>query len=439
MSLPPLLHLFRSAPLLIPINGTRFEATTQGLEKLRVADRQIVIGFVPFFALLPPGLTEVYPRNFVADGLERPGCCRPFRCNVYEHRRSLGGHYKLRFGREVDDRSSAGCTARKMGCPFTAFPKFDNRARRQPGAQTGTGCKGGPHVLYRCGDIRLEEKGFFGLRLFGDLDTCLSRKRQRKKRKDWKDFHTSWLTVQVNHSQNENATSFGSGTRNVGAPNGEMARQSQTRQRLIESALYLFWERGFAGTSMSDLLGRAEVNSGSFYHFFDSKEALLKAVLKLYLEALGPQIVRPAHALTSDPIERIFAILAGYRERILRTNCQYGCPLGRLALEIDPENRPAHALIAENFRGWIAAVRDCLEEAKDRILEGTDLDALATYVLVSMEGGVMLSRSYASVDPFDMAVKQLRIHFELLAPSAGLNRRRGTTKAVKKQRQEASA
>jgi TetR/AcrR family transcriptional repressor of nem operon len=201
-----------------------------------------------------------------------------------------------------------------------------------------------------------------------------------------------------------------------------MAKQSKTRQRLLDAALYLFWERGFASTSMSDLLSQADVNSGSFYHFFDSKEALLEAVLELYLEALGPQIVAPAQALTSDPIERIFAILAGYRERILKTNCHYGCPLGRLALEIDPENRPAHALIAENFRAWIGAVRDCLEQAKDRLVEGTDLESLATYVLVVMEGGVMLSRSYGTVGPFDLAVRQLRTHFELLTTSSGLGK-----------------
>ncbi|HEX4771580.1 MAG TPA: TetR/AcrR family transcriptional regulator, partial [Bryobacteraceae bacterium] len=173
------------------------------------------------------------------------------------------------------------------------------------------------------------------------------------------------------------------------------AKQSTlpTRERLIRSALFLFWERGFAGTSMADLLGHANVNSGSFYHFFESKEALLKAVLEEYLEGLAPQIVEPAFQKTRDPIERTFAILAGYRDRILMTNHQYGCPLGRLALEIDPENRPAHALIAQNFRGWIGAVRNCLEEAKDRLRADTNLDALATYVLATMEGGVMLSRS----------------------------------------------
>lgn len=194
-----------------------------------------------------------------------------------------------------------------------------------------------------------------------------------------------------------------------------MSRNNKsTRDRLIESARFLFWERGFAGTSMSELLAHAEVNSGSFYHFFDSKEALLRAVLEGYLQLLRPMVVDPAFARVSAPVERIFAILAGYRERILATGCQYGCPLGRLALEIDPENAPAHQLIAHNFQGWIEAIRECLDAMKPALPADTDLDALATYVLVVMEGGVMLSRSYRSVEPFDRAVAQLREHFRLL-------------------------
>src|SRR5580658_2651550 len=197
-----------------------------------------------------------------------------------------------------------------------------------------------------------------------------------------------------------------------------MQRPSATRDRLIESARYLFWERGFAGTSMADLLSHAGVNSGSFYHFFESKEALLRAVLDTYLGGLRPMVVDPAFAQTAEPVERIFAILAGYRERILQTECQYGCPLGRLALEIDPENRPAHKLIAENFQGWIAAVRECIDQFKDRLPASTDPEALATYVLAVMEGGVMLSRSYRSVEPFDRSVAQLREHFRMLLESS---------------------
>ena len=187
-----------------------------------------------------------------------------------------------------------------------------------------------------------------------------------------------------------------------------------TRDRLVNSAVFLFWDRGFAGTSMSDLLTLSEVNSGSFYHFFESKEALLREVLDWYIRGLRPYIAEPAFQADDDPIARIFAILAGYRERILQTKFRYGCPIGRLALEIDPENQPAHQLIATNFKNWVGVIRECLDEVKHRLPRGTDLDALATYVLVVMEGGVMLSRSYGSVEPFDRAVSQLREHFRLL-------------------------
>lgn len=201
-----------------------------------------------------------------------------------------------------------------------------------------------------------------------------------------------------------------------------MSKSTATRDRLIESALYLFWERGFAGTSMADLLAHADVNSGSFYHFFESKEALLRAVLETYLQALRPMIVDPAFARSREPVARIFAILEGYRGRILQTDCRYGCPLGRLALEIDPENRPAHQLIAQNFAGWIGAVRECVNELD--LPRSTDREALATYVLAVMEGGVMLSRSYGSVEPFDRAVSQLREHFRLLLAASKPARKR---------------
>src|SRR5271170_2030600 len=67
-----------------------------------------------------------------------------------------------------------------------------------------------------------------------------------------------------------------------------------TRERLIFAAIELFWEKGYANTSMSDLLTRANANSGSFYHFFPSKEDLLIAVLDRYLILLHPAMLGPA-------------------------------------------------------------------------------------------------------------------------------------------------
>ena len=195
------------------------------------------------------------------------------------------------------------------------------------------------------------------------------------------------------------------------------SKTTQTRERIIEAARYLFWERGYGAASVSDILSRAEANSGSFYHFFDSKEALLRVVLETYLDGLEPAIVGPARASATDPIERIFAILAGYRERLISTHCNYGCPLGRLALEIDPENRPAHRLIADNFAAWRGAIRCFLEDGADRLPRDLDRDGLATLVLSVMEGGVMQSRASGTPDPFDRSVAQLRDYFQRLVTS----------------------
>jgi AcrR family transcriptional regulator len=172
---------------------------------------------------------------------------------------------------------------------------------------------------------------------------------------------------------------------------------------------------------VAELLQRAHVNSGSFYHVFPSKEALLLAVLEDYLGGLEPAVLRPAFARHRDPIERIFAILQGYREKLLATGCQYGCPIGRLALEIEAENLPAHNRIAANFAAWTTAVRACLEAVRDRLPLHCDLDALATFVLTVMEGGVMQARSYRRMEPFDQSIAQLRSYFQcLLAQQAQL-------------------
>ena len=129
-------------------------------------------------------------------------------------------------------------------------------------------------------------------------------------------------------------------------------KTGDTRQRIVEAARDLFWEKGYAATGLAELLQRAGANSGSFYHFFESKDALLRTVLETYEDLLEPHVVQPAFDKHKTPVERIFALLDRYRERLVGTNCQYGCPIGRLALELDPENAPAHERIARNFTAW---------------------------------------------------------------------------------------
>ena len=189
---------------------------------------------------------------------------------------------------------------------------------------------------------------------------------------------------------------------------------SQTKERIIHSAMYLFWERGYNATGMADLLKLSKANSGSFYYFFDSKEALLDEVLDLYLNSLEDIIVKPVFEKRNDPIDRIFGILAGYREKIVQTNFAYGCPIGRLALEIDPNNQSAREKIAANFSAWIDVIKKCLIEAKDHFQVEVNAEEIAQFTLTVMEGAVMQSRMFASVEPFDASVRQLRNYFDLM-------------------------
>jgi TetR/AcrR family transcriptional repressor of nem operon len=186
-----------------------------------------------------------------------------------------------------------------------------------------------------------------------------------------------------------------------------------TRERLVEAGRHLFWEKGYAATGLAEILSRAGANSGSFYHFFESKDALLRTVLTTYVELLEPQVLQPVAAAVSDPLARVFALLAGYRQRLADTDCRYGCPIGRLALELDPENEPAQRLIAANFAAWKRAVEAHLRAA------GVAAPAqVATFVLTVMEGGVMQARAHRSLAPFDDCVAQLRLHLANLPRGA---------------------
>ena len=83
-----------------------------------------------------------------------------------------------------------------------------------------------------------------------------------------------------------------------------------TRQRIVEAAMELFWLKGYGSTSIADILSRSQVNSGSLYHFFPGKQDLLIAVLEAYRDGIGPMLLEPAWSGVDDPIEQVFALLA---------------------------------------------------------------------------------------------------------------------------------
>jgi TetR/AcrR family transcriptional regulator, transcriptional repressor for nem operon len=193
---------------------------------------------------------------------------------------------------------------------------------------------------------------------------------------------------------------------------------SDTRDRLVLAAMRLFWEKGYGSTSIADVLQAANVNSGSLYHFFPGKQDLLLAVLALYQKGIFPMLLDPAWKGVDDPIERIFALLARYRQSIVDTDCTYGCPIGSLALEIHEPDPPVREALAVNFNGWTDAIAECLRAAGPRLPKKCNRHELAEFVLTTMEGAVMQARTHRDVAHFDRSVRQLRKYFDLLEKEA---------------------
>jgi AcrR family transcriptional regulator len=185
-----------------------------------------------------------------------------------------------------------------------------------------------------------------------------------------------------------------------------------TRERIVEAAMELFWLKGYGSTSIADILSRSQVNSGSLYHFFPGKQDVLIAVLESYRDGIGPMLLEPAWSGVDEPVARVFALLGSYRRALVETDCTYGCPIGSLALELHEPDPPVRDLLAANFTAWVGAVEACLREATDRFPRDTDFRALAELALNIMEGGVMQSRTFRDIAHFDRAIGQLQLHID---------------------------
>lgn len=194
-----------------------------------------------------------------------------------------------------------------------------------------------------------------------------------------------------------------------------------TRQRIVMTALELFYVKGYNSTSISDILSRSQVHSGSLYHFFPGKQDLLVAVLEFYRDGIKENLLDLAWVDVDDPIGKIFALLNGYRTGLLMSDYAHGCPIGNLALEISEPDPRIRELLQVNFENWIGAVEACLKDAGDRLPAETDRHALAEFILTTMEGAIMQARTARDIAVFDRNIAVLREHIALLQKAKELS------------------
>jgi AcrR family transcriptional regulator len=196
---------------------------------------------------------------------------------------------------------------------------------------------------------------------------------------------------------------------------------TDTRDRLIDAAMELFAFQGYAATGLAQIARQAGVLPGSLYYFFPTKADLLHATLERRKVLLHPEVLAPIWERVDDPIERVFGLLAGYRRMLEVTEFRHGCPIGNLVIEVGETHPHARALLTQNFEGWLDAVEECFAAARARLPEHADPRKLAVFVLTTMEGAVMLARSYRDFEAYDTAIVQLRDYVERLL-AEGLDR-----------------
>jgi TetR/AcrR family transcriptional repressor of nem operon len=199
--------------------------------------------------------------------------------------------------------------------------------------------------------------------------------------------------------------------------NGEhrLPRRTNTRERLIETAADLFCRQGYAHTGVNEIMQRAKTTSGSFYHFFPTKEDLVLAVVDHIGESLDTGVFGADLAAVTDPVERVFAVVDAYRRHLADNDFALGSPLGTLAAELSDSHPQVRERLAELFTRWIDRMEILLEEAGKRLPDDLDRRALAEFILSAVEGAALQARSRRSLAPFDATVAGLRRHLGALA------------------------
>jgi AcrR family transcriptional regulator len=182
------------------------------------------------------------------------------------------------------------------------------------------------------------------------------------------------------------------------------AKGTATRERIIEAAADLVLARGVGGTSLDDIrAGTATSKSQLFHYFPGGKGELVSAIASFQSER-----VFQAQQPFLDTLDT-WEAWEGWRGAVLShygSQPHWGCPIGALASELigtDPEREAEVAAAMDRWRAYLEAG---VARMRASGLLGADADprALALSVLASLQGGLLLTQTMASLEPLEAAM-----------------------------------
>jgi len=156
----------------------------------------------------------------------------------------------------------------------------------------------------------------------------------------------------------------------------------------LDRAMHLFWEKGYADTSMADLVGATGVSRYGFYSEFGDKDALFEKCVAHYAQTVIPRGLGPLEAPDAG-LPEIDAYLAGLG-RSAPSGTRKGCLIGNTATAGLTPTAGVADQVGRHYERMRAAYRNALANAADAGDITGDPDALADF-LVGVVNGCLAS------------------------------------------------
>ena len=191
-----------------------------------------------------------------------------------------------------------------------------------------------------------------------------------------------------------------------------MRKGEQTRQQIIRKAAPIFNQRGYSGAALSDLMRATGLKKGGIYRHFESKQELaVEAFAHAWKISFDARFDGAGEI--SNTVDRLKQVVRNFRDRRAGL-VPGGCPLLNTAIDSDDTNPPLRAKARQALRGWLNRLQSIAEEGKRRGELRSDVDCakLATLILSTLEGGLMVSRLQRREEPLDSACHHLEEYLE---------------------------
>jgi TetR/AcrR family transcriptional repressor of nem operon len=182
------------------------------------------------------------------------------------------------------------------------------------------------------------------------------------------------------------------------------------RAQILDAAAQLISERGYAQTSVDDVIRTAGLcGKGHFYYHFKSKEELGYAVLNRQFERFAEQGLAVLRDPMIDPLERLFLFIDSLVTLQAERGCR-GCSssFGRLASELADANEGFRKRIEMVFERWAAQIQSLLWEMRPQLHDGVDTARVARFIIATLEGAVLMSRVKREIDVMEQIAADLK-------------------------------